>query len=332
MSFLLPPISTWAQWSATFDDVRVWKPAIDAICAQEGIGYHHIETPASNTNAVFILDRRVVIKIYSPFWSEFAFERRLIKLLRRAAAVPVPTILAAGQFPDRTTWNYLAMQFCSGRTLQELKPEIPRPALLKIAAQTGRMVRAIHAVDRLPLAGIDKGEPWDTLIQRRRRQVLPELIGRRLITAPVAAELAAILDEVVAAARGLPRVVVHGDLNADHLLLEERNGGWVVSALIDFGDARIGVRDYEWMPLWLGLFARDVAVMRAFLDAYDPVLLADDRLGQRVAVWTLLHDFGTDAIAELFENSDVSRPVTSQEALQALVWPGLATNIGHYGR
>ena len=105
--------------------------------------------------------------------------------------------------------------------------------------------------------------------------------------------------------------------------MEERNGRWNVSALIDLGDARIGVRCYEWMPLWLGLCNRDVAVMHAFLNAYDPGLLADDALGRRVAAWTLLHDFGTDAIAELFETSGAIRPARSLEALQALVWPDL---------
>ena len=90
MSFLLPPIATWEQWAASFDDVGVWRPVVDAICEREGIVYHRIEAPESNTNAVFILDRRVVIKIYSPFWEECAFERRLMELLQHDAAVPVP--------------------------------------------------------------------------------------------------------------------------------------------------------------------------------------------------------------------------------------------------
>ena len=93
--------------------------------------------------------------------------------------------------------------------------------------------------------------------------------------------------------------------------------------LIDFGNARIGVPDYEWMPLWLGLCNRDASVMRAILQAYDPALRADDRLGRRIAAWTLLHDFGTDAIAELFDNSGTNRPAPSLAALQALVWPEL---------
>ena len=131
------------------------------------------------------------------------------------------------------------------------------------------------------------------------------------------------MDEALAASRTAPRVVVHGDLNAEHLMLEQRNGRWTISALIDFGDARIGVPDYEWMPLWLGLCNRDATVMRAIVQAYDPALLDDGRLGRRIAAWTLLHDFGTDAIAELFDNTGATRPAPSLPALRQLAWPSV---------
>ena len=115
MSFLLPAIDTWAQWASVFDDVAVWRPAVDAICGREGIVYDRIEAPASNTNAVFILDRRVVVKIYSPFFAEFAFERSLMALLQRDAVVPLPAVRAVGVLRDRRDWSYLAMTFCAGR-------------------------------------------------------------------------------------------------------------------------------------------------------------------------------------------------------------------------
>ena len=323
MSFLLPQIATWEQWAASFDDVRVWRPVVDAICEREGIAYDTIEAPASNTNAVFILDRRVVLKIYSPFWEEYAFERRVMELMEHDAALPVPAIRAAGELRDRRDWSYLAMEFCAGRPLDELQEEMTQEALLEIAAQTGRVIRRLHALDPEPLAAIDKGEGWAALVDRRRREVLLELLDRGLIVPGIAPELEGLLDEAVAASRTAAQVVIHGDLNAEHLLLEERNGRWDVSALIDFGDARIGVPDYEWMPLWLGTCNRDIAVMRAFLEAYDPRVPADDALGRRVAAWTLLHDFGTDAIAELFHTSGAARPARSLEALQALIWPEL---------
>jgi len=328
LSYLLPPIDTWELWAGSFNDVRLWRPVVDAICARKGIRYHRIEAPESNTNAVFILDRRVVIKIYSPFWAEYGFERALMELLACTGDVPVPAIRAAGVFRDRRDWSFLAMDFCAGCPLDELpsiarRPAVPDRVLLEIAGQTGCLLQRLHAVDLEPLAGIDNGERWEALVNRRRREAVPELIDRGLIAPAIAPALEELMNEALAASQAAPRVVVHGDLNAEHVLLEERNGRWTVSALIDFGDAGVGVPDYEWMPLWLGLCNRDATVMRALLGAYDPSLPADPRLGQRIAAWTLLHDFGTDAIAELFDDTNEPCPVTSLAALQALVWPGI---------
>ena len=270
MDHSLPPIESWSDWSAIFKDTCAWLPVIDAICDSEGIDYRSIETPPSNTNAVFVLDRRLVLKIYSPFYSEFDWEPRLIGVLGTNEAVPVPTIVASGRYRDRVLWSYIVMEYCPGLTLDAIGSQITPDDLLGIAAQVGLVTRALHQTDVGPFDGIDAGESWDDLVDRRRRDVLIELVDKRVIGSAVAEALADILDEAIVEAKRTPHVVVHGDLESDHILLVRTGGEWRVSSLIDLGDAKIGVRDYEWMPLWLGLFNRDIEAMRAFLKTYDP--------------------------------------------------------------
>ncbi len=319
----LPPIESWSDWTRTYNDIPLWTPVVDTICASEGIRYQNIERPRSNTNAVFILDRRLVIKIYSPFWSEYDIEPKLIEVLIADGAVPVPKIIASGQYQDRATWTYLIMEHSHGATLESLRPELSHEELMSIAAQIGAVTRSLHETQVEKLEGADSGESWDDLVARRRREVLPELVDRGLTTSNVTETLAEILDEVIAESRPQPRAVVHGDLESDHVLLSRTDGQWRVSAIIDFGDARIGVRDYEWMPLWLGLFDRNIDEMHAFLKSYDPTLLSDTSLPHRVITWTLLHDFGTDAIAELLDRTNTPTPITTSDALTNTVWPGL---------
>ena len=79
------------------------------------------------------------------------------------------------------------------------------------------------------------------------------------------------------------------------------------------------------MPLWFGLFYNDIGAMQEFLKAYDPVLLTDDELPRRMVAWTLLHDFGTNAVTEQIERTDAPTPVGSIDVLQELLWPGIAT-------
>ena len=326
MSYFLPAIESWSHWSAVFNDTGFWKPVIDAICDSEGIRYRSLETPRSNTNAVFILDQQLVVKIYSPFWSEFDIEPRLIEVLGMREAVPVPKIVAAGRYQDRVSWNYLIMQHCAGLTLESIRSEIARGDLMSIAAQVGQMTRSLHETPVNLLEGINTGEAWDDLLDRRGKEALPELTGGEMITPGVAEALGAILEEVIANSKRIPRVVVHGDLESDHILLRRAGSEWRVSSLIDFGDAKIGVRDYEWMPLWLGLFDRDVEALRAFLKAYDRSLLTDKEFPRRVMAWTLLHDFGADAVTELLKKTNTPTPVATVAKLRQILWPG-PTNL-----
>ena len=323
LSYYLPPIESWSDWSGVYSDVSIWKPAIDAICASEGIRYRSIESPRSNTNAVFILDRRLVLKIYSPFWSEFDIEPKLIEVLSTEGNVPVPEIVASGRFQDRTTWPYLVIERCPGLTLDALRSELSREEVMSIAAQVGDVTRSLHQTVVDKLEGADAAETWDDLVHRRRREVLSELVGRGIGTSGVAETLGGLLDYVIDDSRSRPRVVVHGDLESDHVLISRVNGEWRVSSIIDFGDARVGVRDYEWMPLWLGLFDRDIEEMRAFVESYDRTLLSDGAFPRRIMGWTLLHDFGTDAIAELLDRTNTPTPVETFDKLRKTVWPGL---------
>lgn len=323
MPYLLPAIESWSDWSATFNDVDLWQPMVDMICEREGISYRRIEIPRSNTNAVFILDRKLVVKIYSPFWSEFDMEATLIEVLAANGTVPVPEIIAAGRYHDRASWNYLIMERSDGLTLDAVRPDIARGDLLSIAALVGRMTRKLHETPTALLEGVDAGESWDDLVDRRRREALPELVESGTIASGVADALDVILEEVAVASSRLPRVVVHGDLESDHILLGRKDGEWRIESVIDFGDAKIGVRDYEWMPLWFGLFDRDIEAMRVFLDAYDPSLLADEEFPRRVMAWTFLHDFGSDAVTELIEKTNTPTPVQTLGELRQILWPGL---------
>ena len=328
MSFLLPPIESWSDWSSVFNDVRVWRPMVDSICQRAGIDYRRIEAPRSNTNAVFVLDRKLVVKIYSPFWSEMDIEGRLIAVLGMDGAVPVPRVVASGRYEDRVPWSYLVMEYRPGLTLEGIRPEISRDDVLDIAYRVGKVVKALHRTDVGPFDGVHGGEAWDDLVNRRQREVMSELVDEGVVTPGAAKPLADILDEAVAGSKDAPRVVAHGDLESDHILLQRSDDEWTVASLIDFGDAKIGVRDYEWMPLWLGLFDKDVDAMRAFLEAYDPCLLSDGGLPRRIMAWTLLHDFGTKALSELLESTGAHTPVESFDALRELAWPRLGSLTG----
>ena len=244
-------VAGWDDWARIYDDASVWRPLIDAICAREGIGYRRLRAASANTNAVFLLDRAYALKIYSPFWDEFEFERRLLEALNVHEAIPVPDVLGSGHIADGGggSWPYLITRYCEARPFSEIRGELSDGDARSLAAQLGGIVRALHDLDAGRLASDATARVWTDVVAERRRKALAELAEAGVLADILVEPLEVLLDEAIAADLPGSRIVVHGDLGADHVLCAQVEGDWTIAALIDFGDAKIGVLEYEWMPV-----------------------------------------------------------------------------------
>ena len=63
------------------------------------------------------------------------------------------------------------------------------------------------------------------------------------------------------------KVLLHGDITRDHLILTEKNRSWSISGVIDFGDARIGHPYYEFVVPLLDYAYGEHKLSSALLDA-----------------------------------------------------------------
>ena len=154
MAYLLPAVETREQWSAIFTDLAQWRPVVSRICAQEGLACDSVEAGYPGTNAVFLVDRRYAVKVYSPFWKDFGVEKELHIALGHEARVPVPQMVASGRFVDRIDWGYLITEFLEGEPVRELRGALSRDDLIAIAADLGRMGgyvnRCVNDIRRRP--------------------------------------------------------------------------------------------------------------------------------------------------------------------------------------
>ena len=316
-------IESWDHWTRVYNDASVWQGLIDAICVREGIGYRQLHPASANTNAVFLLDRAFALKIYSPFWDEFDFERTLLDALQSQGEIPTPEIAGYGHIADAggVSWAYLITRYCPARPYSEMRHELTDEDALSFAAQLGRMLRALHALDPSQFASAATERVWTDVVAERRRAAIDELIQAGVLATTIVSALESLLDQAIETDRRESRVVVHGDLGPDHVLCTPTGNGWEIEALIDFGDAKIGQREYEWMPLWLGFCERDANLARELLNAYDPDLIEAPGFPTRTIAWTVLHDFGVDALKQLWHERGQPAPIESIEALQELLCP-----------
>ena len=316
-------IDSWDDWTRIYNDVSVWQPLVDAICAREGIGYGQLRSANANTNAVFLLDRAYALKIYSPFWDEFDFERTLLEALNDHEEIPVPDVLGYGHIADDggVSWPFLITRYSEARPLSEIRGELSDEDARSLAAQFGGIVRALHDLDAGQLVSDTTERVWTDVVSVRRRKALTELTDAGVLAYMLVEPLESLLDEAIAADLPGSRIVVHGDLGADHVLCAQVEGGWTIEALIDFGDAKIGVLEYEWMPVWMGFCGRDPALARALIDGYGPGLLVDGDVPKRAVAWTLLHDFGADELISQWQERLQPAPIKTMEELGAWLRP-----------
>jgi hygromycin-B 7''-O-kinase len=333
-----PSFASVQEYGRIFTNPDYWRPYVEAICARHGLfPCREVRTGLPGTMPVFLVDGRYVVKLFSDLFSGdvgFRVERELYELLAERADIPTPALLAAGTlFPAEGgwPWPYLVSQLLPGLSLREMAGQVSAADTLAVAEWLGPILRRLHRVrppasaslrptweafDRF-LAGqranaVAHHQQWQTLPQRLIAQ-----IDRYL---PPLAEL---VDH-----RAAPHLL-HADLNADHVLGDFQGDRWHPTAIIDFGDARVGDRLYELPALHIGLFRGDKGLLLAFLEAYgfDAELRRD--FPRRAMTMTLLHEW--NVMSEIIEAFPHVADIGSLEELAALLWdleePGLAPGL-----
>ena len=117
--------------------------------------------------------------------------------------------------------------------------------------EAAEVVRALHQTEADDLAEfISPEESWPSLLRRKPDENIRELMAGGLLAAPALRELEAMVAVEAARLAEAPLVLVHGDLHEDHVLLSKWGGSWAITCLIDWGDARLAPREYEWPPVW----------------------------------------------------------------------------------
>ncbi|HOU11984.1 MAG TPA: aminoglycoside phosphotransferase family protein [Anaerolineae bacterium] len=320
---LLPVVTTWAEWGRMFTNVAQWTSAVREICRRHNLPAQHVEAGYPGTNAVFVVDDAYVVKIYAPFCPEdFDLECELYALLSRDAHIPVPSLIAQGVLEDQIRWPYIIIDFKPGAPIREVRAHIPRRNLLWIAADMGEIVRHLHHVPVAQLTSLDHTQAgWREFVRRRAVETADAGQWADILPPSVVAEIPGFLASALDGDDNVPLVLMNGDLTEDHILLRQDNGKWRISGLIDFGDALVGQREYEWIALWFSGLNRDYECLTAFMDSYDPHIKLDDDFFTRAMAFTFLHEFAVDIMALTMKA--LGHPaITSLQELQALVWQG----------
>jgi aminoglycoside phosphotransferase (APT) family kinase protein len=273
----------------------IWQAdiAIDTALAARAIGAQFpqfagvpIEVFGSGwDNAAFLVDGDTVFRFPRRRVAVRLMEREcaLLPLIAPLLPLPISAPVFAGSSQPAYPWPFAGYPRIDGATACTIA--LDAAARGALAAPLGEFLRALHRIDPAPLVA---------------RGLRPDEIGRldhakrlRLARERAGALSAIGIDDGAGFLRWLEnhpplapvnsaRAIVHGDLYARHVLLDER---CAPSGIIDWGDIHLGDPALDIAIAHLMLPACDYA---AFRDAYGPI---DERTWQAARFRAIYHAF-----------------------------------------
>ncbi len=184
---------------------------------------------------------------------------------------------------------FLVIERLPGVTLESVWARIPHPNRVALMGGIGRMMACVHRELVGSLA--DLPPQWAPFLEgqiagclaRHTRLGSPEFLLRELV------------DYVREGAPLIPTafrpVILTGEYTPFNLLVQEHNGWWEHSGMIDFGDAMIGPPEYDFLGPSTFLCAGNSELVRAWMQTYGVGAQVSNEQRQRWMTLLLLHRY-----------------------------------------
>ncbi|MDE1158506.1 MAG: aminoglycoside 3'-phosphotransferase/choline kinase family protein [Neorhizobium sp.] len=261
---IFPDIADGKAFRFWRHDTDQWRGTVLAICAQEKLPAGTLMPFATGTNLVVALDDRLVLKIFPPiFRGQFEAEVTTLRQLAGRLPVAIPSIVAVGEIE---AWTYLCMTRLQGVVGSEVWPALDRRGRERLLFDIGETIAAVQAV---PPGPIGKGRTdWPGFIEGQIAQCFARHQAQGLSTKHLDD-----LRDIIAGAPPLmaseePAVILTGEYIPENFLLRERDGGWRISGLFDFGDVMTGPCDYDLLGPSAFMSAGEPALVRALVSGF----------------------------------------------------------------
>jgi hygromycin-B 7''-O-kinase len=304
----------------TFEDYEKLKAHIEEDLARAIIHKHQLPEASltlfsDGTNIVFSYGENKVIKIFPPFHqSQFASERLVLIHLDGKLSVKTPTLEHEGEVFG---WPYLIISKLEGTNLETLWETMPHNNKVVILRELGALIQEVHALPTDGLEAIDCH--WAQFLEKQIANCVEQHQTKGL-SATLLQQLPAYLDSIK---EKLPKikkpVILTGEYTPMNFLVQQIDNIWHISGLIDFGDAMLGLPEYDLLGPGAFLIQGDKQLLREFLTAYGylPNEMTD-MLSHQLMALMLLHQYSNLNIQVRIPNW--KEKTGSLKDLESLVW------------
>jgi hygromycin-B 7''-O-kinase len=309
---MFPQVDDAAAWEAMRCDDDALHAGVAAVCARHGLGSEVVARCPGGSVPVYAVGERHALKLFPSGARAFAVtEERALAAVAGRLPFPTPVPVAAGTLGG---WSYVLMSRLRGRLLVEAWPELAAADRDRLAAEFGRGVAALHALDVAPLSELT--QDWGAFL-RAQRATAGERQRARGLESRWLDQIPDFLDAWMPLTDG-PRSLLHTELMREHLLVAPGPRGWAVTGLFDFEPAMVGAPEYDLASFGVFVSCGDGRFLRRALRAYGYDKRAlDGALQRRLLAYAILHRYSN--LRWYLERLPAAGE-TSLEALAARWW------------
>ncbi|WP_133140292.1 aminoglycoside phosphotransferase family protein [Legionella genomosp. 1] len=303
----------------SFEDYEKLKSLIENDLVKAIINKHQLPEAAltlfpDGTNIVFSFGAKV-IKIFPPVHqTQFESERLILKHLDGKLSVRTPRLEEEGELFG---WPYLIISRLEGTLLETLWETMSKNNKIVILHELGELIREVHTLSTEGLEAIDCH--WPQFIEKQIAQCVTNHQNKGF--PPV---LLKQLPDYLESAKELVTsikkpVILTGEYTPMNFLVNHKDDMWHISGLIDFGDAMLGLPEYDLLGPGAFLIQGDKQLLETFIMAYGySSSELTGKLSHQLTALMLLHQYSNLKVQIRIANWE--EQVQSLEDLESLVW------------
>jgi aminoglycoside phosphotransferase (APT) family kinase protein len=303
----IPAYSSEQDYERATRRSQPWIIAGGVACRREGIcADSFVALAAHRPWPTVLVPPDHMVQLYGP-WRDggSALRTELEALGLIDDGLPVPRPVAHGALGE--DWHYAILSLVAGTPLARVAGNLGEAGLRRAGAWAGSFVRRLQET---PLERRDALPDMDSFTRRiseRLGRIVEDVSRARVLPPRLVAQLEdwmPSLPELMGTAQ--KPVLLHAELDAQHVVGQAGPDGWEATGVIDFTKARVGHPLYELGAVWLSLLSGDIPATRAFLR--DAAFQDSEQPGfPRIALaWSLLHERVTLAPLRVPGTEDIS--------------------------
>ena len=312
----LPTLTDFEQYRMLRAEPSRWLPCAVDIARSHGYVGFDSAVFATGTNLVIGIGERLILKIFPPMHRrQLISERGALLTLAGQLRIDIPELVYEG---ERDEWPYLIMTRLPGVLASEVWPDMAEGEKESVLRQLGAVIAGVQGV---PPGNLLQIEPdWASFMKGQIAgcQARHQRLG-------LADKFLEGLDDLLRDASDLipmdaPPVILTGEYIPENFLVAQRNDGWAISGLFDFGDVLTGWGEYDLLGPSAFMAAGRPARVRSLFEGfgYESADI-DDRLKRRLLALMLLHRASDPNRHICIE--DWPSKVDNLDQLKDLIWP-----------